>query len=106
MIEAVIKYSGTFVDKPSIARIQIEDDMVAAEEMMPNGKTRKITAAELYKIFYLKQAYIPTIENNSDEEMLTQHPILPEHFEEWIRLKFLKGRNFYDKIISIDYNIT
>lgn len=106
MIEVTIKYSGTFIDRPNIKKILIEEDIIAAERPLVNGKTEKITVGELYKIFWLKHGYVPSIgtDINADSEINPDDDILPQHFELWVKKKYLEGKNFYDKIISIDYN--
>lgn len=96
MIIADIKYSGTFIDKPNTRRIMVDEDIIAAEKALPNGKIEKLTAGDLFKFFYLKKSYVT--ENIDVEDQLT-----PEHFEIWFREKYLRNTNIYDKIISIAY---
>lgn len=96
MIRASVTYCGALVDKPITRFIDIDENMVAAEMPLPSGKTRKITAGELFQVFFLKKSYIT-------ENVETETALLPEHFELWIREKYLKKTNIYDKIIRIDY---
>lgn len=98
MIVATIKYSGTFVDRPNIKIIEINEDTPAMERSLPNGKTAKITVGELFKLFYLKKSYVSTNIDLEDQ-------LIPEHFELWFKEKYLKNSNIYEKIISIDYKI-
>jgi hypothetical protein len=98
MIVVTIKYSGTFVDRPNVKVIEINEDTPAMEKTLPNGKNEKITVGQLFRIFLLKKSYIPI--NIELEDQLT-----PEHFEIWFREKYLKHSSIYEKIISMDYSI-
>lgn len=90
MIQAVIKSTGTFIDKPRTTQILIEDESVVAVRRK-NEETNQIeqfTIAELFDSFYKKSGY------NSfgpDSKL----------FEDWFSQKFLKNKN---NIISIEFN--
>ena len=98
MIVVTIQYSGTFVDRPSIKTLEINEGMPAMEKQLPNGKNQKITVGELFKIFYLKKSYV------SSDIPLEDH-LTPEHFEIWLREKYLRHSSIYEKIINISYSI-
>lgn len=98
MIQATIKYSGTFIDRPNIHRISIDENDIAAEKALPNGKKVTITVGKLYNIFWTKQSY--SVDGTEPED-----EILPEHFEMWFRKKYLETQNYYERIISIEYNL-
>lgn len=96
MIVATIKYSGTFVDRPNTTRIRVDGTQVATEKLLPNGKTEKISALDLYRLFKSKRSY--TTLNIEVEDQLPM-----DLFETWFKLKYLKGSSIYERIISIDY---
>jgi len=97
MIQATIKYTGTFADKPNVKLIQMDEATLAAETKLPTGKIKKWTVGELYDIFWLKKSYITTSHDPDDQ-------ILPIHFEVWFRAKHINGKSYDGRIISIDYN--
>jgi hypothetical protein len=97
MILVTVEYSGAFVDKPSKVEFTIPDDTAAAERPLVNGQKDVLTALDLYKVYWRKNAYYRGGVEPEDQ-------ILPGHFEEWVRKKYLEKRNFYDKIISIEYS--
>lgn len=97
MIIATIKYSGTFVDRPNIKRIEIDENQIAAEKPLPNGKTEKLTAGDLFRVFHLKKSYV--FQNIEVEDQL-----VPEHFEAWFKAKYLTSSNIYERIINIEYS--
>ena len=107
MIEATIKYSGTFIDRPNVIKILIAEDTVAAEKPLVNGKTERLTAGDLYRVFWLKHGYVQSIDTdlNVDPEINPDNDILPHHFELWFKKRYLEGKNYCERIISIDYNI-
>lgn len=98
MIVVTIKYSGTFVDRPNTKVIEIDENIPAMEKTLPNGKNQKITAGELFRIFYLKKSYV-------SNDIQVEDQLTPEHFEMWLREKYLKRSSIYEKIINISYSI-
>lgn len=96
MIIATIKYSGTFVDRPNIFNINLDESIIAAETSLANGKTKKWTVGELYDIFMNKDSYIK--ENIDTDDLLTK-----EHFDLWFRTKYIKNKNYEQRLISLDF---
>lgn len=89
MILATIKSAGTFIDKPKIAYITLQDETALAVRRK-NDETNQIeqfTIGELFDSFYKKSGYN---DFGPDSRL----------FEDWFSQKYLKNKN---NIISIDF---
>ena len=97
MIYVTIKSTGTFIDRPKVTQLTINEADVALEKKNEiTGKFEKVTVGLLYDIFTRKRDYV---KNASDPE---DH-ITPMYFESWFRAKYLQGKSIESRIISIEY---
>lgn len=90
MIQAVVKSTGTFIDKPKINKILLEDESALAVRRK-NEETNQIeqfTVGELFDSFYKKSGYN---DFGPDSRL----------FEDWFSQKYLKNKN---NIISIEFS--
>lgn len=90
MIKATIKSTGTFIDKPKISEIVINDESVVAvrRKNEDTNQIEQFTIGELFDSFYKKSTY---------------NSLLPDSrlFEDWFSQKYLRNNN---NIISIDFS--
>jgi len=96
MIEAIIKYSGPFINKPKIVSLSFKEDEIAMERKNDDGKFEQITVGNLFDAYISKASYVLTSEE-------TQYDIPKEYFDIWFRGKYLKNTTMESRLISIQY---
>ena len=95
MIYAIIKSTGTFVDKPRVSRIDIpnEDDIAVKRKDEETKKVEQYTIAQLFDAHQKKSSYITTEIPEVSSDM----------FHSWFVKKFISGKNIENNLISIEY---
>lgn len=95
MIEATIKYTGSFIDKPSTTKIVIEDENVVAVRRKDDetNKIEQLTIEQLFDSFLKKSNYLKGGQGEVDYTL----------FESWFSQKYIKNSSLGNRIISIEY---
>lgn len=93
MIEAIIKSSGSIINKPVIHRVIIEDETAIAVKRKDEetNKVEQLTIAQLFDSFLRKSSY--TINGIEVDSKL---------FTEWFNQKHL-NKSLQSRLISIDF---
>lgn len=93
MIEAIIKTTGAFIDRPSITKILLENEKEVAVRRKDDetNKIEQFTIGELFDSHLKRGHYSLTGGLASDL------------FEDWFTSKFIKGKSLETRIISIEY---
>ena len=94
MIEATIKTTGQFINKPKIVKIIVEkeDEIAVRRKDEETNKIEQLTIKQLFDSFLKKSNYLRT----GGE---VDHTL----FESWFREKYITGRGIESRIISIEY---
>ena len=95
MIEATIKYTGSFIDKPSSIKILIRDESVVAVRRKDEetNKIEQLTVEQLFDSFLKKSNYLKGGQGEVDHTL----------FESWFSQKHIKNSSLENRIISIEY---
>lgn len=96
MIIATIKTTSTFVDRPKVTEIHINENIIAGEKPNGMGKLEKITIGQLYDLYEKGNQYIK--DSSDPEEHLT-----PDLFEKWFYKHYIHEKGIMQRVISIEF---
>jgi hypothetical protein len=96
MIIATIKTTSTFVDRPKVTEISIDENTIAGEKPNGMGKLEKITIGQLYDLYAKGNQYIKDASDPEDH-------LTPDLFEKWFYKHYIHEKGLMQRVISIEF---